>query len=175
MDHLARRRRLAERLGALELDALIVTRLPNVRYLTGFTGSNGQVVVARDGSALFLTDGRYEEQAAHEVPDLDRTAYRQGYPRPLLDACRTPGVARAGFERRGLTYDDWTQLGEGADGIELVPTGPEVEILRRVKDADELERIARAQGITDEVFEGVALNGGLQEGVTELQLATEME
>ena len=111
-------------LGALDLDALIVTRLPNVRYLTGFTGSNGQVVVARDGSAVFLTDGRYEEQATHEVPDLERTAYRQGYPRPLLDACRTLGAGKAGFEGRGLVYDDWAQLGEAADGLELVPTGP---------------------------------------------------
>ena len=61
MDHRSRRERLSERLGALDLDALIVTRLPNVRYLTGFTGSNGQVVVARDGSGVFLTDGRYDQ------------------------------------------------------------------------------------------------------------------
>ena len=175
MDHRSRRERLARRLGALGLDALIVTRSPNVRYLTGFTGSNGQVVVARDASAAFLTDGRYEEQATHEVPDLDRTAYRQGYPRPLLDACRTLGASRAGFERRGLTFDDWAQLGEAANGLELVPTGPEVETLRRVKDADELGLIARAQGFTDEVFERVALNGGLRAGVTERRLAREME
>jgi Xaa-Pro aminopeptidase len=175
MDHRTRRGRLTERLGALGLDALIVTRLPNVRYLTGFTGSNGQVVVGRDGSALFLTDGRYEEQSTHEVPDLDRTAYREGYPRPLLDACRELAATRVGFERRALTFDDWTQLGEAADGIELVPAGPEVEALRRVKDADELALIARAQSFTDEVFESIALNGGLQSGITERQLAREME
>lgn len=175
MDHRSRREHLSERLGALDLDALIVTRLPNVRYLTGFTGSNGQVVVARDGSGVFLTDGRYEEQATHEVPDLERTAYRQGYPRPLLDACRTLGAGKAGFEGRGLVYDDWAQLGEAADGIELVPTGPEVEVLRRVKDADELGLIARAQDVTDEVFERIALNGGLRAGVTERRLAREME
>ena len=175
MDHRARRGRLAGRLGALELDALIVTRPPNVRYLTGFTGSNGQVVIGRDGSGVFLTDGRYEEQSTHEVHDLDRTVYRQGYPRPLLDACRTLGAARAGFERRGLTYDDWARLGEAADGVELVPAGSEVETLRRVKDADELGLIARAQGFADAVFEGVALNGGLRAGVTERRLAREME
>jgi Xaa-Pro dipeptidase len=175
VDHLARRGRLSELLEGLELDALIVTRLPNVRYLTGFTGSNGQVVAARNGSAVFLTDGRYEEQATHEVPDLDRRAYRQGYPRPLLDACRTLGATRVGFERRALTFDDWTQLGEAANGIELVPTGPVVEALRRVKDADELARIARAQSLTDDVFERVALEGGLRAGLSERQLAREME
>jgi Xaa-Pro aminopeptidase len=173
--HLARRERLTERLGPLELDALIVTRLPNVRYLTGFTGSNGQLVVARDGSGVFLTDGRYGEQSSHEVPDLDRTVYRQGYPGPLLDACRALEARRVGFERRGLLYDEWAQLGEGAGGLELVPTGPEVEALRRVKDADELNLIAQAQAHTDEVFERVALNGGLRTGVTERQVARAME
>ncbi len=175
MDHRSRRERLAERLGALELDALIVTRLPNVRYLTGFTGSNAQLVVARDGSAVFLTDGRYAEQASHEVPDLDRTAYREGYPRPLLDACRTMGATRTGFERRALSFDEWAQLDEGADGLELVPTGPEVEALRRVKDADELERIGRAQGFADDVFERVVLNGGLRAGTTERRVVRDLE
>ena len=175
MDHRSRRERLAGRLGPLELDVLIVTRPPKVRYLTGFTGSNGQVVVARDGSGVFLTDGRYEEQATHEVPDLDRSVYRQGYPGPLVDACARLGAARAGFERRAVTFDEWTQLGEAANGLELVPTGPEVEALRRIKDVDELERIGRAQGFTDDVFERVVVKGGLRAGVTERQLAREME
>jgi Xaa-Pro aminopeptidase len=107
VDHRLRRVRLAERLAELELEALIVTRLPNVGYLTGFTGSNAQVVVAGDGSAVFLTDGRYGAQSGHEVPDLPRTVYREGYPRPLVDACSTLGVTRAGFERRALTYEGW--------------------------------------------------------------------
>ena len=81
MDHGLRRGRLAERLVELELEALIVTRLPNVRYLTGFTGSNAQVVIAGDGSAVFLTDGRYGAQSAHEVPDLPRTVVRENLER----------------------------------------------------------------------------------------------
>jgi Xaa-Pro aminopeptidase len=173
--HRSRRERLAERLVPLGVDVLIVTRLPNVRYLSGFTGSNGQIVVARDGSAVFLTDGRYGEQATHEVPDVDRSVYRQGYPEPLIDACRTLGASRAGFERRGVTFDDWAQLAEASDGLELVPVGPEVESLRRVKDADELELIGRAQEFTDTVFERVVLNGGLRRGLTERQLACRME
>jgi Xaa-Pro dipeptidase len=175
MDVAGRLPRLLERFEGAGCDALLVTDLINVRYLTGFTGSNGQVVVARDGSAVFLTDGRYEEQATHEVPDLDRILYRQGFPRPLVDACRALGARRAGFERRGLTFEDWTKLGEASNGLELVPAGPEVEALRRIKDDDELERIGRAQGFTDDVFERVALDGGLRAGVTERQLAREME
>ena len=175
MDHGLRRGRLAERLVELELEALIVTRLPNVRYLTGFTGSNAQVVIAGDGSAVFLTDGRYGAQSAHEVPDLPRTVVREGYPRPLVEACRTLGVARAGFERRALTYEGWEQLTELAGDLELVPIGPEVERLRRTKDPEEIALIGRAQGFADLAFETVVLNGGLREGVTERHLALELE
>ena len=175
MDHGLRRARLAERLDEIELEALIVTRLPNVRYLTGFTGSNAQVVVAGDGSAVFLTDGRYGAQSGHEVPDLPRTVYREGYPRPLVDACRTLGVTRAGFERRALTYEGWEQLTELAGDLELVPVGPEVERLRRTKDPEEIALIGRAQGFADLAFETVVLNGGLREGVTERHLALELE
>src|SRR5204862_692096 len=74
MDFPGRRARLAARLNDLEVDAFLVTRLPNVRYLTGFTGSNGQLVMGADGG-VFLTDGRYTEQSRHEVPDLDRATY----------------------------------------------------------------------------------------------------
>ena len=175
MDHRLRRGRLGERLPALGLDALIVTRLPNVRYLSGFTGSNGQAVVAADGSAVFLTDGRYEEQSSHEVPDVPRVAYTEGYPRPLVEASRTLGASRVGFERRGLTYAGWERLSEVAEGLELVPADDVVEALRRAKDPEEIRLIARAQGFADQAFEKVVLNGGLRAGVTERQLARELE
>ena len=176
MDHGLRRSRLGERLSSLGVDALIVTRLPNVRYLTGFTGSNGQCVVGSDGSTIFLTDGRYDEQSRHEVPDVARSVYTEGYPQPLVDACRTLGASRVAFERRGLTYAGWERLSEVADGLELVPAGEdEVERLRRAKDAEEVALIARAQGFADDAFEKVVLNGGLREGVTERVLARELE
>ena len=175
MDHGLRRSRLGERVSALGVDALIVTRLPNVRYLTGFTGSNGQAVVAADGAALFLTDGRYEEQSSHEVPDLPRVAYTEGYPQPLVDACRTLGAARVAFERRGLTYAAWERLSEVGEGLELVPADDEVERLRRAKDPEEVALVSRAQGFADQAFEKVALNGGLRAGVTERVLARELE
>src|SRR4029450_11207240 len=89
VDHGLRRARLAERLGEPELEALIVTRLPNVRYLTGFTGANAQLGVAGGAAGGCRTDARCGAQSSHEVPDLPRTVYRQDYPQPLVDACRT--------------------------------------------------------------------------------------
>ena len=175
MDHGLRRSHLGERLRELEVEGLIVTRLPNVRYLTGFTGSNAQVVVAADGSAVFLTDGRYGSQSSHEVPDLPRTVYRQGYPQPLVDACRVLGIARPGFERHALTYEGWEQLTDRAEGLELVPVGPEVEQLRRTKDPEEIALVDRAQVCADRAFEAVVLGGGLREGVTERAFALVLE
>ena len=69
VDHAARRKRLASRLPELGADAFLITRLPNVRYLTGFSGSNGQVILTAD-DGVFLTDGRYAQQSRREVPDL---------------------------------------------------------------------------------------------------------
>jgi Xaa-Pro dipeptidase len=175
VDHRLRRERLAERVAALGLEALAVTRLPNVRYLTGFTGSNGQVVLSADGRAVFVTDGRYGEQAAHEVPDLDQVVSRQALERALATAIGSVGATRVGFERRGLTYEQWERLGEAASGVELVPVGPEVERLRRVKDADELALMAAAQEAADVAFERVVLRGGLREGCTEREVAIELE
>jgi len=160
-------------LEELDLDALVVTRLPNVRYLTGFTGSNGQVVIGRDG-AVFLTDGRYEEQSSHEVPDLERRVHRDERARHLAAACADLGADRAGFEREGQTYGEWERLAGAIGPIELVPTGGEVESLRAVKDPEEIRSIEAAQEAADLAFEQVVA-GGLREGVTERELALELE
>ena len=99
MDGALRRERLAAELRARGLDALLVTRPPNVRYLTGFTGSNGQLVVAADDRAVLLTDGRYEQQAAREAPDLERLVYRDRSPVPhavgVVAGCRNTCGGRA--------------------------------------------------------------------------------
>jgi len=176
LDHALRRSRLARRLAELDLDVLVVTRLPNVRYLTGFTGSNAQVVLARDGDSTFLTDGRYGEQARHEVPDVGHSVYTAGYPRPLIEAWRSLGATRVGFERKGLTYEQWEQLTEVAEGAELVPVGAEVEALRITKDPEEITLIAAAQEAADVAFERVILRGGLREGrTTEREVARALD
>ena len=173
MDHALRRARLAARIAELDLDALLVTRLPNVRYLTGFTGSNGQLLLARHG-AVFFTDGRYTEQSAHEVPDVERVTYRDGPVGAIAEACGRMGVRRLGFEREGVTFGFWERLRGAGEALEPVPTGDEVGRLRWVKDEEELALIARAQETADVAFEQVVLSG-LREGTTERELAFELE
>ena len=170
MDHAARRGRLASRLDDLEAEAFLVTRLPNVRYLTGFTGSNGQLVLTKS-DGIFLTDSRYMEQARHEVPDLRREKYSGDIAPPAARACRELEADRVAFEAAGVTYKLYTDL--VATGLDVLPTTDEVENLRRIKDPEELRSIEAAQGIADEAFE--VITGKLSEGVTEKEVAFELD
>src|SRR5207248_5641186 len=102
VDFRLRRDRVSARLPEVGADALVVTRLPNVRYLTGFTGSNGQLLLASDDGTVFLSDGRYTEQARREVPDLKRGTYRSDFPKAFEQACGDAGVRRVAFESTGM-------------------------------------------------------------------------
>jgi Xaa-Pro aminopeptidase len=172
MDHPLRRNRLAARLPDLEVEAVLVTRLPNVRYLTGFTGSNAQLLLAADG-ARFFTDGRYTEQSRREVPDVERTTYAADFGASFTEAAAELGVSKVGFEAHGMTYRSWQQLAEKASGTELVPVGEEVEQLRWVKEPAEIALLDRAQAITDDAFDRIVAK--LVEGVTETDVALELE
>lgn len=170
MDHPGRRERLVARLDDLQVDALLITRLVNVRYLTGFTGSNGQLVLAAD--PVFFTDSRYDEQSAKEAPDLARRVYLEAFHEELAAALRDAGISRLGFERHGVTYETYESLGK-LDGVELVPIGAEVEQLRWAKDPQEIALLERAQEVTDAAFEEIV--GKLAEGMTEREVAFELE
>jgi Xaa-Pro aminopeptidase len=171
VDHRLRRRAIAARLEDLSVDALLITRLLHTRYLTGFTGSNGQVLVRPD-EALFLTDGRYTERSRREVPDLERhtcvNPLREELP-GLLD-----GVRRLGFEAGDLTVAGRDRLAEAlGDDVELVATTEVVEPLRAVKDDDERAAIRTAQAITDAAFDAILERFSI--GVTEQQIARHLE
>ena len=170
MDHGLRRGRLAERFAELEVDGMLVTHLPNVRYLSGYSGSNGQVIVGADGGRFF-TDGRYIEQSRREVPDLDRAIYSTDYVDVLKQACADLGIERLGFEASSVTYRDWERYGSLAGT--LVPLTDEVGKLRWIKDKEELALIGEAQRLTDAGFEAVLER--IRDGMTEKELARALE
>ncbi|MGH8884284.1 MAG: M24 family metallopeptidase [Egibacteraceae bacterium] len=162
--HAQRRVRLGERLGEARVDALLVTRPVNVRWLTGFTGSAGSCLVRPDGSCLLVTDGRYAEQAAAQAADVelvvDRT--RAWLPGRL-------GGGRLGVESHDLSWDVALQLAAELGEDRIVPTLRHVETLRQTKDAGELELIRQACAVTSTAFE--ALLGWLKPGMTEVEAA----
>jgi Xaa-Pro aminopeptidase len=172
VDHLSRRNLLTGRYDDLEVDALLVTKLPNVRYLTGFTGSSGMVLVAVEG-AVFFTDGRYAEQSRYEVPDLERVASMDPPTAAILDRCRRLGINRLGFERHAITVAQLETWRSTLEGLTLVGVGEEVERLRWTKDPEERELVRSAQGATDGAFEDIL--DALVVGITERQAAVQLE
>lgn len=171
VDHAARRRRLEDRFSALGIDALLVTRQVNVRYLTGFTGSNGQLLLF-PGRAVLFTDSRYEEQSARETPDVERRIYSRAFHERVAEVVAAGGAGRLGFESAGVTHQTYRRL-EDALEPELVPVEDEVERLRWAKDDEELAVLRRAQGIADDAFDRLVPK--LVEGITERQAALELE
>lgn len=164
----------ADRLAAVmerrELDSLLVSNLVNVRWLTGFTGTNGAALLTRD-RRLFLTDFRYTEQAEEQV---DAGFERLPAGRDLVGDLATQLTGRAGFDDGHMSVSTHRKLTEKvADGVELVAAGGAVEELREVKDPDELERIAAAQELASAALERV-LERGLV-GRTERAVALELE
>jgi Xaa-Pro aminopeptidase len=170
VNHGARRRTLASRLEDLGVDAFLVTRLPNVRYLTGFTGSNGQLILTAE-DAIFLTDGRYGEQSRREAPNVRRAVYTGEFIGAFTEACSDLGVDRLAFESAGLTYKTYRELSD--IGRELVHTEQEVERLRWVKDQQEIDRLNQAQALADDAFD--LITHKLVEGMTERDAALELD
>ena len=140
--------RLAAGLAEHELDLMLVTELVNVRYLTGFGGTNGACVCGPE-TRLFLTDFRYTERAAAEVEGWEVVTVRDDW----LGGIGQRLVGRVGFEDDHISVRTLERLrGKLADGVEPVAAGGAVEKLRRVKDAGELEAIAAAAELADEVW-----------------------
>jgi Xaa-Pro aminopeptidase len=159
----------ADRLELGELDALVVTNLVNVRYLTGYTGSNGVAVVGPD-TRLFFTDFRYMTQAAEQVDGFD---VRRGE-RDLLGDVAEAVSGRVGFEDGSLSVRRLERLrGLVGERAELEAAGDLVEKLRRVKEPAEVDAVRAAAQLADEALTAV-LERGLA-GRTEHEVAVDLE
>ena len=180
----ARRDRLRATAAQQGLDAVLVTNLLNVRYLTGFTGSNGALLLRTDGSSpggdLFGTDGRYTTQAGTQVPDVELLVDRGTVSALAREAVRRK-AGRIGFESHDVTVDGLAALervlGEESGGAapELVGIRRAVEALRAVKDDDEVESLRRACAVADQALAELAAEGALRPGRTELQVGRELD
>ena len=125
MSHASRRAALRGLLRAVDVEALLVTDLVNVRYLTGFTGSNATLLLHVDGDAAsrFCTDGRYATQSAAEVRELERVIDRGGAV-VLARAADGLGVTRLGFESDVVTVDQHEVLVDAAGDAVLLHRAP---------------------------------------------------
>lgn len=161
--------RLEAQLAEQGLDRMLVTDLTNVRYLTGFTGTNGAAICG-PGIRIFLTDFRYTERAAAEVSEWECVTLSGDW----LGGIGERLAGKVGFEDDHLSVRTLTKLEEKLpDGVEAVPAGGAVEALRRVKDADELALIAEASKLADAALKQTVENGML--GKNEREVAEYFE
>ncbi|GAA1997589.1 aminopeptidase P family protein [Nakamurella flavida] len=180
----ARRARLRDRLAREGLDALLVTDLINLRYLTGFTGSNGALLITAGGTGsaggtdetgtVFCTDGRYLTQSAAQVPDLERVIDR-----PVDVALLARASGRVGFEAGAVTVAQHAGLVEAlsdrAGAVELTDTRDLVEELRVVKDDGEIDALRRACAVADRALAELIAAGGLRPGRTEREVGLDLD
>lgn len=169
--------RLRSALEPAGCDALLVTHLTSIRYLTGFTGSAATLLVLADG-ALFVTDGRYRDQAVEQLAaaqvdvEVEVPSTVSGQREAVRG--RASGVGRLALEAEHVTWDAQRRYAaEWFAGADLVPTVGLVEELRSVKDPGELARIELACTIADRALERVRHR--LAEGPTEVELGLELD
>ncbi len=160
---------------------MLVSDLINVRYLTGFTGSNAALLVFGDGRpALLATDSRYRTQAARQAPDVE-VAIERACGRHLAQRAVAAGSPRIGFESHIVTVDGYDVLRRALDGdgaapaAELVRATGLVESLREVKDDGEVTLLRAACEAADAALADLVSGGGLRPGRTERAVARELE
>lgn len=173
MSTAARRQRLVSALDERGLDAMLVTDLTNVRYLTGYVGSNAIAMIGNGIGTLF-TDSRYAVSAREQAAGCEVVIGR----RDLLGDVATalsdlPGGARVGVESEHLTLARHRRMTEALEGVDLEPVAGLVEDLRIVKDADEIAAIARAAEVADRALAKVLATDIV--GRTERDVAWDLE
>jgi len=164
--------RLREVIAAEGLEAILVNQPENRRYLSGFTGSAGVLLISQE-QALLATDFRYYEQVKTQAPDFQLVEVSDAPHTVLAGLITELGLKRLGFESHVLTVETYEQWKAAMPSVEWVPTSGLVEQLRQVKDAGELVAIEQAVRIADEAMSHIM--EWIRPGVTEREAAWELE
>lgn len=169
-----RRDNLRAKIRDLGADGALITNLLNIRYLTGFTGSNAALVVGADPKHdLFSTDGRYVEQSKTQVPDLALLVGRASAQAVAAEVGASMGTIA--YETNSVTVDDSKALQAAAPDARLVSLGGAVEALRAVKDDGEIELLRHAAHIADQALAELIDAGGIVPGRTEREIALDLD
>jgi len=162
LDQLIRRNRL---------DALILTDLPNICYLTGFRGSEATVIYSPK-ARWFFSDFRYQEQARQEVSGFKVQIFKNKF-KAIASSARRLGLKRLGFEASGMNFALYRAFQKELKGARLFPLEKSLLEIRAIKGPDEIQNLKTAVRISE-----TALNralGQFRAGISELELAAELE
>ena len=163
---------LRQKLAEQDLDAILITQPENRRYLSGFTGSAGVLLISQE-QAVLATDFRYYEQVEKQAPDFQLAEVKDEFKTVLPELVQQLGAKRVGFESAHLTVDQHREWQEVVEGFELATTKELVTRMRAVKDEDELSRIKKAIALADQAIARIV--GFIEPGMTEKEVAWELE
>ena len=166
---LARTRNMLQQKG---LDAILVQSPVNRRFLSGFTGTAGSLLITGSKS-IILTDFRYACQAERQCRGFAVTECRENFWDSLNSLVREYQVTKLGFEDGFVTHRQYMQMKEKLECIELVPLGEELNLLRAVKDQEEMEMMRTAARISEKALDHVLPM--IRPGVTEREISKELE
>lgn len=167
--------RLRSHLADQKLDAMLVSQPENRRYISGFTGSSGAVLIT-SREALFITDFRYIDQATEQCVGFEVVNQSGSFLDTLTARLQSAGVKTLAFEQDYLTYGEvasYRVLEKQVTGLKLVPVSNVVETLRILKDQSEVALMQKAADIADAAFEHIL--GFVRPGLTEQEVALELE
>ena len=167
----ARLRKLWRRASGEGADAVLTAHPPHLRYLTGFSGSTGLLVVCGPEAALFV-DGRYTFQAKREVPDGIEVVETKRFYEDAKGWLKERGASSVGIFPAYFTLDRYSRLRRALGRLRIVKLPPIVEEMRAVKDEEEVEAIRRACELAERAFEHVL--DFVKEGATEADLYAEI-
>ncbi len=162
---------LRSQFDALKVDAFLITFPPHLRYMSGFSGSNGVGIVTRSAASL-LTDGRYASQVKSEVKGWRILITQDGLFEEIQKKKLLPHETRVGFDGNTLVYGQFRHLKKTFPRLKFLPKVDCIENIAAVKDAHEIAMIRKAVAITDEVFKEILRL--IKPGVSELDIAAEI-
>jgi Xaa-Pro aminopeptidase len=164
--------RLRELMDQHQLPALFVSGDHNRRYLSGFTGSSGYLLITAD-EAYLLTDFRYMTQAAEQAKHFQIVEHQPKAIATVKELLSRRGIRSLGFEQHHVTYSSYSSYAAELGDIQLIPAEQLVEELRMVKDADELAIMQEAAELADRAFEHILTV--LKPGMTETEVSLSLE
>lgn len=153
------------------LDAILITKPENRRYMTGFTGTAGVAIISLN-DAVFITDFRYTEQAGEQVKHFNVVEHKQAMHKEINSQLEKMNVKRVGFEKNHLSFATYEQYKQ-AINAELIPTNQVVEKLRMYKTEEELAIMKKAAQIADDAY--AHIQKYIKPGVKEIDIANELE
>lgn len=154
------------------IDGILITSSTNRKYMSGFTGSTGYVLIG-ESKAAFITDFRYVEQAKVECPEFEIVDNQRKMNEALKAKIEEFGLKSVGFEKDFVTYSQYKDLLQLTQNLQWIPVSGLIEQLRLIKDESELSKVQKAINIADQTFTYIL--DVIRPGISEIDVALELE